>query len=66
MWNMKSLEEDQLSVDNLILLYSSKVAFLTPDNSLVVIIQHKSIVNMINVLFETIFDFAEKVKSPWG
>jgi len=65
MWNIKSLEENQLPVDNLILLYNNKVAFLTPDSSLVVIMQHKSIVNMIDVLFETIFGFAEKVESPW-
>ncbi|MFW0838041.1 MAG: helix-turn-helix domain-containing protein [Candidatus Komeilibacteria bacterium] len=65
MWNMRLLKENQLPVDNLILLYNSKVAFLTPDNSLVVIIQHKNIVNMINVLFETIFGFADAVENPW-
>jgi len=65
MWNLRVLPEDKMPIDNLILSYGNKVAFLTPDRKLTVVIKESSIVNMINVMFEIIFGFAEKVEMPW-
>lgn len=66
MWNLRVLPEEKLPIKNFLLLYANKAAFLTPDNSVAVIIQDKNIVTMIDTMFEIVFAFAENVQNPWG
>ena len=66
LWRIHSLPEKSLPVNNLILIYSDKVAFLTPDNMLAIIIKHKSVTNILSALFDTIFNLTEPAKAPWS
>lgn len=66
MWHIHTLPEISIPLKNLILIYNNKVSFLFPEISLTITIKHKALFSIIDTLFETIFDLAQKVDNPWG
>lgn len=66
MWNIRTLPEDLIPIKNLVLLYNKKLSFLFPEISLTITIKHPALFNLVDILFETIFNFAEKIDNPWG
>lgn len=66
MWNIRTLPENLIPIKNLILLYNKKLSFLFPEISLTITIKHPALFNLVDTLFETIFNFAEKTDNPWG
>lgn len=65
MWEMKTLPGNILPIKNLALIYANKVAFLFPETSLVVIVQHKGMANFLSAMFDSLFTFAKPVEKGW-
>ena len=66
MWNIRALPEDVLPIKNLVVLYNDKISFMFPEISMTITIRHAALYYVFDTLFETIFNFAEKVENPWG
>ena len=66
MWDIRTLPEKNMPLKGLVILYNSKLSFLFPDVALTITIKHPAIFGIIDTLFETIFNFAEKTSSPWA
>lgn len=65
MWDIRTLPEKNIPIKGLVVMYNKKISFLFPKISLTITIRHAALYGMIDTLFETIFNFAEKVEQPW-
>lgn len=65
LWQVRTLAEETLPFDDLILLYGDTVAFLFPESAFVTIIRHRRIKKSLQILFDTLFLNAHPVKEPW-
>ncbi len=66
MWDIRTLPEKDIPIKGLVVMYNKKLSFLFPKISLTITVRHSALYNMIDTLFGTIFNFAEKVEKPWG
>lgn len=64
-WDLRTLPESILPFQQLLFIYGEKIAFLFPDTSLVVTIQHKDIANSLAAVFDGLFNFAAVVPNGW-
>ena len=64
-WNIRTLPHTSLPMDQLMILYKEKAAFLFPDSALVLVIQHKGITSILAALFDSLYAFAKPLRNPW-
>ncbi len=64
-WHLRLIEETRLPFDELIMIYGHKIAFLFPDDALVVTIEHASISRALTIMFDTLFQLGSPVKDGW-
>lgn len=65
-WSARFLPHSALCIDQLMILYNYKAAFLFPDTSLVLVLQHKGVFAILSSLFDSIYSFATPIRDPWG
>lgn len=66
MWNIRTLPEERMPINGLVLLYNNKLSFLFPDVALTITIKHSALFHLLDTMFETIFSFAQMAENPWG
>lgn len=64
-WHMRLIEEARLPFDDLLMIYGHKVAFLFPEDSLVVTLEHAGVVKALTIMFETLFLLGSPVREGW-
>lgn len=64
-WDVRIVDK-ALPIKNLSWIYGNTVAFLFPDTSLVVSIQHPAVAETFRCLFDALFALAGRVQDPWG
>jgi len=65
-WTARFLPQSALPIDQLMILYKDKAAFLFPDTSLVLVLQHRGVFAILSSLFDSLYAFATPVRDPWG
>jgi len=65
-WQLKSLPVSALPFSQLMFIYGEKVAFMFPDQSLVMTVKHKDMAEVMVAMFEGLFSFAKPVNQPWS
>ena len=66
MWDIRTLPEKSMPINGLVLLYNNKLSFLFPNVALTITIKHAALFNLLDTMFETIFNFSKKVENPWN
>ena len=64
-WDVRIIDK-ALPIKNLSWIYGNTVAFLFPDTSLVVSIQHAAVALTFGGLFDALFAMSGRVQEPWG
>lgn len=64
-WCLKSLPDEIFPLKKLAIIYGNKIAFLFPEQSLVMKIEHEGITETFKALFDALFTFADPVKNVW-
>ncbi len=64
-WHLRLIEEARLPFDDLLMIYGHKIAFLFPEDSLVVTLEHAGIARVLTIMFETLFLLGSPVKEGW-
>ena len=64
-WNVRTLPHVALPIDQLMILYKDKAAFLFPDTALVLVLQHKGVTQILAGLFDSLYSFSKLVRNPW-
>jgi sugar-specific transcriptional regulator TrmB len=54
-WHTRIILESDLPFKNLLILYGNKAAFVFPQTSLVLILEHPGIVSALSIMFDTLF-----------
>ncbi|MEK7118643.1 MAG: helix-turn-helix domain-containing protein [Patescibacteria group bacterium] len=65
LWDLRTLPESTLPLEELVMIYGKKAAFVIPDIKLVFTLEHPGIVNILRALFETIHSLARPVSGGW-
>jgi len=60
MWDIRNIDESTLTGSVLVFIYENKTAFITPDSTLTVIITSKNITQIIQNLFDLVFNLSPK------
>lgn len=64
-WELKTISNKTLAMQQLMYIYNDKVAFLFPNSSLVVTISHKGIADILAASFDALYSLAGK-KDVWS
>lgn len=64
-WHLRTLPVSQMPLQQLILIYGDKTAFMFPETSLVVTMKHKRIAEVMRTVFDALFMFARPQKMAW-
>lgn len=64
-WENRFLPHSALCIDQLMILYKDKAAFLFPETSLVLVIQHRGVFGILSSLFDSLYSFATPIRDPW-
>lgn len=64
-WNIGTLPHASLPIDQLMILYKDKVAFLFPDSALVLVMQHRGVTSILAGMFDSLYAFAKPLRNPW-
>jgi len=63
-WDLRTLPESIIPIQELALIYGDRVSFLLPETSMVITLRHKGIVQFMTATFDALFHFAQKL-SGW-
>jgi len=64
-WTVRSISDELLPMQKMIVFYGNKMAILFPDTQLVVIIQHESITKQFSMMFDALFEQGRPVERAW-
>ena len=65
LWDCRTLPESSLPLENLLMLFGNKAAFLIPESHLLFILEHRGIVSILCAMFQSIHGLAKPVKTAW-
>ena len=60
-WDLRTLPESVIPIDELALIYGDRVSFLLPETRMVITIKHAGIVQFMGAMFDGLFHFAKKI-----
>jgi len=64
-WNIRTLPHSFLPIDQLMILYKDKAAFLFPESALVLLMQHRGVTSILAGMFDSLYAFAKPLRNPW-
>lgn len=64
-WNIRTIPEKALPIQNFVVLYNKKLSFMFPEISMTLTIRHPLLYHIFDTMFETIFSFCKPVDNPW-
>lgn len=64
-WHIRTLPEEKLPFQQLLLIYGSTVAFLFPETALVMTVQHSGMAQSLVSLFDTLYQFSRPAHVQW-
>lgn len=65
LWQLKTLPEAQLPLQQLVFIYGNNVAFLMPESELVILLEHKGTADIFRALFQGLYANARRKERPW-
>lgn len=64
-WRLRFIAEERLPFDELLFIYGHKIAFLFPDDALVVTLEHAGIAQCMRVMFDALYMTGSPQKEGW-
>ena len=64
-WHMRLIDESRLPFDELLLIYGHKMAFLFPEDHLVITLEHAGVCRVLTTMFEALFLMGTPAKDGW-
>ncbi|MEI6511051.1 MAG: helix-turn-helix domain-containing protein [Candidatus Uhrbacteria bacterium] len=65
LWDLRTLPEATMPLQQLMMIYGDKAAFMIPDTKLLFTLDHPGIVGILRAMFETIHGLAKPLKGGW-